>query len=123
MPIKQKLVEMVALVVGRLMEMGLLWQMVETERSQLTVELEWRDTMASPQPHNLTLSVVAGVLVLGLLEQVALMEVREAQEGRMVVGAVVEERLETQPRLVLVALVVRVAKVQLKSYFTDESNP
>jgi hypothetical protein len=119
MPIKQKLVGMVALVVGRSMEMGLLWHLVETERLQSTVGWEYKDTTALTQQHSLTSSVVVGVLVLGLLEQVALMEVREVLEGRMGAGAVVEEQLDTQLRLALVALVVLVEEAQLKSYFTD----
>jgi hypothetical protein len=81
------------------------------------VELEWRDTMAPPQPHNLTLSVVVGVLALGLREQVALMEVREVLEVRMVEVVEVAERVDTQPRLGLVVLEELVEEVQLKFFF------
>jgi hypothetical protein len=38
----------------------------------------------------------------------------------MVAGAAAEERVDTQPWLVLVVWVARVAKVQLKYFFTDE---
>jgi hypothetical protein len=67
--------------------------------------------------------VVVGVLVAGLREQVDSMEGWAVRVGRVEAVAVAEVRVDTQQLLVLVVLVVRVARVQLKYFFTDESNP
>ena len=108
---------MVVLVVGQLQ---LPWLLVEMEGVAQMAWVGQTEPTTPTQPLNLIFKVGAGVRVAelqGLAEEWAGWVVLE---GRMAAGAGVAERVDTQPWLVLVALVVRVAKVQLRSYFTDE---